>query len=285
MNQESILMPYRDFGLKGASTHTTDAFAANIVSLLQAEYFFGALIAAPLGDKLGRRITLMITGVIFSAGSLCQVLSSGSTPAMFAGRAIGGLVSNIILSFEGHFFMSVFRVLAVQACFMLVPLYVAEISPPSIRGRLVGIYEMGVQIGRALVSGSTTGVTKHVAPTSAQWRIPFAIQLIPGGLLVLGMIFLPVSPRWIARFKGREEAVAVLSKLRNLPEDHEYVTEEIYRVMDQIEQERLATYGKGLIAEFREMAMPGNRSRITIGVLIFVFMQMAGSNAINVSIS
>jgi hypothetical protein len=94
-----------------------------------------------------------------------------------------------------------------------------------------------------------------------------------------------VSPRWIARFKGREEAVAVLSKLRNLPEDHEYVTEEIYRVMDQIEQERLATYGKGLIAEFREMAMPGNRSRITIGVLIFVFMQMAGSNAINVSIS
>jgi MFS family permease len=168
---------------------------------------------------------------------------------------------------------------------MLVPLYVAEISPPSIRGRLVGIYEMGVQIGTCIGFWINYGVTKHVAPTSAQWRIPFAIQLIPGGLLVLDMIFLPESPRWIARFKGREEAVAVLSKLRNLPEDHEYVTEEIYRVMDQIEQERLATHGKGLIAEFREMAMPGNRSRITIGVLIFVFMQMAGSNAINVSIS
>jgi MFS family permease len=90
-----MLMPYRDFGLKGASVHTTDAFAANIVSLLQAGCFFGALIAAPLGDKLGRRITLMITGAIFSAGSLCQVLASGSTPAMFAGRAIGGLVSNL----------------------------------------------------------------------------------------------------------------------------------------------------------------------------------------------
>lgn len=166
---------------------------------------------------------------------------------------------------------------------MLVPLYVAEISPPSIRGRLVGIYEVGVQVGTSIGFWINYGVTKHVAPTSAQWRVPFAIQLIPGGLLVLGMIFLPESPRWIARFKGREEAVAVLAKLRNLPEDHEYITEEIYRVMDQIEQERLATHGKGLIAEFREMAMPGNRSRITTGVLIFVFMQMAGSNAINVS--
>jgi hypothetical protein len=53
--------------------------------------------------------------------------------------------------------------------------------------------------------------------------------------------------------------------------------------MDQIDQERLASHGKGLMAEIREMAMPGNRNRITIGVFIFVFMQMAGSNAINVS--
>lgn len=167
---------------------------------------------------------------------------------------------------------------------MLVPLYVAETSPPSIRGRLVGIYEVGVQIGTCIGFWINYGVTKHVAPTSAQWRVPFAIQLIPGGLLVLGMIFLPESPRWIARFRGRDEAVAVLAKLRNLPQDHEYVVEEIYRVMDQIEEERIATHGKGLLAQFREMAMPGNRNRITIGVCIFVFMQMAGSNAINVSI-
>jgi MFS family permease len=168
---------------------------------------------------------------------------------------------------------------------MLVPLYVAEISPPSIRGRLVGIYEMGVQIGTCIGFWINYGVTKHVAATSTQWRVPFAVQLIPGGLLVLGMIFLPESPRWIARFKGRDEAVVALAKLRNLPVDHEYVAEEIYRVIDQIDQERLATHGKGLIAEFREIAMPGNRNRITIGVFIFIFMQMAGSNAINVSIS
>lgn len=54
------------------------------------------------------------------------------------------------------------------------------------------------------------------------------------------------------------------------------------QVLDQIEQERLATHGKGPIAELKEMVMPGNRKRITIGVLIFVFTQFAGSNDINV---
>lgn len=256
------LAPFlKDFGLKGASAKKSDAFAANIVSLLQAGCFFGALLAAPLGDKLGRRITLMLAGVVFSIGSLLQVVSFGNTVVMFVGRAVGGL--------------------GVGGASMLVPLYVAEVSPPSIRGRLVGIYEMGVQIGTCIGFWINYGVQKHIAPTSVQWRVPFAVQLIPGGLLVLGMIFLPESPRWIARFRSREEATAVLSKLRNLPEDHEYVVEEIYRVTDQIEQERRATHGKGLIAEFREMMMPGNRNRIAIGVMIFVFMQMAGSNAIN----
>jgi hypothetical protein len=55
----------------------------------------------------------------------------------------------------------------------------------------------------------------------------------------------------------------------------------MYRIMDQIEQERLSTSGKGLIAEFKELSHKGNRNRIAIGVSIFIFMQMAGSNAIN----
>lgn len=87
------LCPKRDFGLKGASQSTLDAFSANIVSLLQAGCFFGCLIAAPMGDKFGRKISLIITGLVFEAGSVMQVASHGSTPVMFAGRAIGGLVS------------------------------------------------------------------------------------------------------------------------------------------------------------------------------------------------
>ena len=87
--------------------------------------------------------------------------------------------------------------------------------------------------------------------------------------------------RWYARTKGRDVATTVLAKLRNLPVEHPYVQEEIDRVINQIEYEREHTVGKGLVAEFKELSKPGNRNRIAIGVIIFIFMQMAGSNAIN----
>lgn len=89
------LKPFqKDFGLVGATEGTEDSFAANIVSLLQAGCFFGALAAAPLGDKLGRRPALMIAGVVFCVGSLMQTVSNGLEAVMFVGRAVGGLVSD-----------------------------------------------------------------------------------------------------------------------------------------------------------------------------------------------
>lgn len=151
-----------------------------------------------------------------------------------------------------------------------------------IRGRLVGTYEIGVQAGTCIGFWINYGVQINMKESIAQWMTPFAVQLIPGGCLILGMFFLPDSPRWYARVKGRSAAVPVLAKLRNLPEDHEYINEEIGRILNQIEHERHSTAGqKGLLAEFRELARPGNRNRIAIGVSLFVFMQMAGSNAIN----
>lgn len=86
----------KDFGLADAPQEETDAFSANIVSLLQAGCFFGSLAAAPLGDRLGRKAALMIAGVSFCIGSLMQTVSYGIVGLMFAGRAIGGLVSESV---------------------------------------------------------------------------------------------------------------------------------------------------------------------------------------------
>jgi hypothetical protein len=95
------------------------------------------------------------------------------------------------------------------------------------------------------------------------------------------MFFLAESPRWIARFKPPDAAMEVLSKLRNLPSDHAYLVDEMYAITDQLEQERISANGKGFMAQLRELAMPGNRRRIVLGVLIFIFMQFASSNTIN----
>ncbi|KAF2171325.1 hypothetical protein M409DRAFT_18440 [Zasmidium cellare ATCC 36951] len=256
------LKPFqRDFGLVGASEGREDSFAANIVSLLQAGCFFGALAAAPLGDKLGRRPALMIAGVVFCIGSLMQTVSHGLESVMFVGRAIGGL--------------------GVGAASGLVPLYVAELAPPSIRGRLVGLYEISVQTGTCIGFWICYGVSQNMPANASQWITPFAVQLIPGGLLIIGMFFVPESPRWLARTHSREVAVAGLAKLRNLPEDHPYLQEEITHVVDQIEEGRRLEPGHGFKSQFKEMSRRGHRNRIAIGVVMFIFMQMAGSNAIN----
>lgn len=77
----------------------------------------------------------------------------------------------------------------------IVPLYIAELAPPQIRGRLVGLYEVSVQAGTCVGFWICYGVKQNMASTAAQWITPFAVQLIPGGLLIIGMIFVPESPR------------------------------------------------------------------------------------------
>ncbi|KAJ5677230.1 sugar transporter, partial [Penicillium maclennaniae] len=255
------LAPFkRDFGLEGASEAVRNSFSANIVSLLQAGCFFGSLAAAPVSDKLGRRLGLALGAIAFIAGSIMQTASAGNKPVMFVGRVIGGV---------GVGFAS-----------MLVPLYTAECAPPKIRGRLVGIYEIGVQIGTCLGFWINYGVDRNMAPTSSQWMTPFALQLIPGGLLIIGLIFMPESPRWMAKAYGRNRAVENLSLLRGLPVDHPAVEEEVSDILHQLDIE-LSDNLRNTRAAWKELMQPGLRNRVFIGIMIMVFFQMCGSNSIN----
>lgn len=115
--------------------------------------------------------------------------------------------------------------------------------------------------------------------------IPFAFQLIPGGLLLFGILLVPESPRWMARNKGREAAINTLAILRGLPHDDSRILEETAVIMAEIEEELSSVQRSGIIGEFQELfGQPMHRKRMMLGVLIFVFMQFAGSNAINVSV-
>ncbi|KAF2998729.1 hypothetical protein E8E14_000860 [Neopestalotiopsis sp. 37M] len=213
-------------------------------------------------NRFGRRITLLWTALIFNAGSIIQTAAHGSTGALLAGRAVGGI--------------------GVGAASMIIPLYVAEASPPHIRVALVGIYEIGVSAGTLIGFWINYGLATTLPATSTQWIISFAVQLIPGTLLLVGLAFIPESPRWLAQHVGREACTQVLRKLRNIDADHPFLVEEVDAIFQQLEQEQPSDASndswKSLV---REMAEPSNRKRLAIGSMMFVFMQMAGSNAIN----
>lgn len=102
---------------------------ANIVSLYQAGAFFGALFAYPVGFFWGRKWGLWVTAIVFTLGSGLMLGANGDRGLgiMYAGRVLAGL--------------------GVGSGSNLTPIYISELSPPAIRGRLVGIYELGWQIG------------------------------------------------------------------------------------------------------------------------------------------
>ena len=95
---------------------------------------------------------------------------------------------------------------------MLSPLYMAEISPPEVRGSLMALEQFAIVIGAVL--GFWTGFFTRDIPGSACWRIPLGIQLIPGILLGVGCMALPPSPRLLVQQGRTEEALRSLAKLR-----------------------------------------------------------------------
>jgi hypothetical protein len=165
---------------------------------------------------------------------------------------------------------------------MIVPVYISESCPPAIRGRLIGIFEICLQFAQIFGFWVNYGVNKHVSKASdSQWHIPFALQLVPGSLLVICMFFQPESPRWLLNANRVQEARKVLQRLRGLPEGHEYLDWEINTVLAQIEEESLQGAKKGLVAKLQEIALPQNRGRLLLGISLMFIQNMSGINALN----
>ncbi|GKT51677.1 putative quinone oxidoreductase [Colletotrichum spaethianum] len=102
-----------------------------------------------------------------------------------------------------------------------VPSYIGELSIPSIRGILTGLFEVAYQIGSVIGFWINYGITQTIDPNlPVSWRIPMAFQLVPAGILFVGCFFIHESPLWLLRKNKTESAHKVLEGLRGLPIDH-----------------------------------------------------------------
>ncbi|KAK4187474.1 general substrate transporter [Podospora australis] len=235
---------------------------ANIVSVYQAGAFFGSLFAYVTSHFLGRRKSLFIFTVVFSIGAGIMLAANkerGMAPIL-AGRVLAGI--------------------GVGGCSNMVPIYISELSPPAVRGRLVGIYELGWQIGGLVGFWINYGVNTTLAPTRSQWLIPFAVQLIPSGLLLIGAVWLKESPRWLFANGKKKEAMEVLCWVRNLPPTDTYIIDEVRAIESDIERfER--EVGKGFWKPFQALKQRKVQWRFLLGGLLFMFQNGSGINAIN----
>ncbi|GKT64050.1 LOW QUALITY PROTEIN: MFS sugar transporter [Colletotrichum tofieldiae] len=183
-----------------ASNTFKDAFSPDtsteglVVSMFTAGAFFGAGAAGPLGDRLGRRGTIVTGALFFLLGGGLQT-GARDIHMMWVGRLISGL--------------------GVGALCMIVPLYQAELAHPSIRGTVTALQQLMIGIGAFVATWVGWGCYTQLTTTSAQWRIPLAIQNIPAIILAALTFMFPESPRWLGD-KGRDqEMLKTLARLHS----------------------------------------------------------------------
>lgn len=184
---------------------------------------------------------------------------------MYAGRVLTGL-----------------SVGASSAC---VPVYIAESSPTPIRGRLVGIFEIWLQIAGAVGFWINYGVKRNLPSNRGQWQILVSIQLVFGALLSVSMFFESESPRWLAKNGRLEEAQNVLAKVRKLDPSHECIQTEMFEMQLSLRHEA-ETVGSGhgihfWRDHFKEALRPGIRNRVLLAISLKVMQNLTGLQVIN----
>ncbi|KAH6615428.1 general substrate transporter [Chaetomium sp. MPI-SDFR-AT-0129] len=247
------------------ASYDPDALAllqSNIVSIYQAGAFFGSLFAYVTSHFLGRRTSLAVFACVFLVGAGVMLAAS-------AERGLGPILAGRVLAGVG-----------VGGASNMVPIYISELAPPAVRGRLVGIYELGWQIGGLVGFWINYGVNTTMLPTRSQWLIPFAVQLIPGGLLFLGVFWIKESPRWLFANGRRAEAMKVMCWIRNLEPNDQYILEEVEQIDRDIERfER--EVGKGFWKPFLALRQRKVQWRFFLGGMLFLLQNASGINSIN----
>jgi MFS family permease len=243
------------------------AMTTNLTSTFTGSAWFGAVFAWPCMERFGRKRPMQVSAFLFNLGAILMTVTTHNLGMIYAGRAITGFAVGVLTA--------------------TIPTFIGEFSPPAIRGQLTGFFEIAYQIGSLVGFWINFGITSHMDVTSnTSWRVAMAVQLIPGGMLAVGSIVLKESPGWLLRKGREEEALHVLSYVRQLPEDHHYLQEEVAMLRVVIEEERKFAGGKkGMIPYLRafgkELKVPHVRHRMFCLFAMFILMNFSGAVVLN----
>ncbi len=218
----------------------------------------GVVMAGPVSDRFGRRNTLLLAAVLFLISAVGSALPRTLTEFIVF-RFVGGL--------------------GVGAASMTSPLYIAEISPARIRGRMVSVNQLAIVSGMlvvyfvnyfiALYGQRVDGISAVAAVDSWNvvygWRWMFGSETIPALGLMFLLFFVPESPRWLTKQGHADRARAILARI----DGPDHAQREMAEITDALAHE-----SPSLVQLFH----PGMRLVLTIGIVLAVLQQVTGIN-------
>jgi sugar porter (SP) family MFS transporter len=203
----------------------------------------GAAVAGWLTDRLGRTRILIVSALLFAASAVGAALPR-ALGEFVAARLAGGL--------------------AIGVASVLAPLYIAEISPRKIRGRLVALNQMAIVTGILLAYATNWGLS-FLGPSS--WRFMFGAAVVPSVVFFLALLFVPESPRFLVETDREEEAFRVLARVSGAAS----ARLELDEIKETVAEE------SGSLRELFERRL---RRPLLIAVALAILQQITGINTV-----
>ncbi|KAM5369020.1 hypothetical protein ACJZ2D_009223 [Fusarium nematophilum] len=238
---------YTDYFSNPSST-----LQGGITASMSGGSLVGAVMAGFIADPLGRKGALQVASIIWLVGAALQA-SSQNVGHLIAGRVVSGFSIGITSS---------------QCC-----VYLAELAPGHIRGRIVGIQQWSIEWGILIMYLISYGCAVTVDGPSA-WRIAWGVQATPGAVLLAALFFFPESPRWLAGRDRWEEVHEILANLHGGGDFQDPV------VLAELEEVKGAarTAREAADISFFGLFGPGIWKRTLAGCSVQVWQQLLGGN-------
>ncbi|HEY2468646.1 MAG TPA: sugar porter family MFS transporter [Terracidiphilus sp.] len=231
-----LLFLRRQFSLSNVQTEVA-------ASALLLGCLLGAAGASLIGDRIGRRRSLLLSAILFALSTVGAALAH-SVLVFSIGRLVGGL--------------------AIGLASVLTPVYIAEVSPARSRGRLVSMNQLAIVVGilaAYVVSWALAGLG------DSSWRWMLGVAAIPALGFFCGLLFIPESPRWLITHQQREKGKSILTRI--------YGAEQAAIELLLVEQASVTEEGT-----WRELLTPATRRPLVIAIALAVSCQITGINTV-----
>ncbi|THV79803.1 general substrate transporter, partial [Aureobasidium pullulans] len=231
---------------------------STVAAIYDVGCFIGAIIAFTVGERFGRKKTIIFGTAIMSIGVILKT-SSFSLPQMFVGRVILGIGNGINTA--------------------TAPIWQTETAPARLRGKLV-ILEMMTNVGGFMIVNWINYGLSFVAG-SIQWRLPLALQFIFIFVLFATVPWLPESPRWLIAHGYEVEAIQILADLENKSTDHAFIVAQHQEIVYGVQYEREHSIKWRDLLRGRTEDGTKSVRRLFLGAGTQFFQQFGGINIIN----